>query len=160
MTEKTTLILKQQTFREKLRRLLWLYVKITAGAVAAFLMFWLIAIILYGQGRQWQYGIELEKWQYYLGTIEWYTLMAYLVGAGWIFTKEDSSEIKDGKVISLRSRRFNRCLLIALPFVGLGGIIGKSSDAIDQLIGVISFITTVTIIGLFIIRDFSKWKRG
>jgi lysylphosphatidylglycerol synthetase-like protein (DUF2156 family) len=117
MTEKTTLISKRQIFVEKLKRLLWLYIKITTGAVAAFLLFWLIAIILYGHGRWWQYGVELEKWQYYLGTIEWYTVMAYLVGAGWIFTKEDSPGVMAGKAISLQSRRFNRCLLIALPFV-------------------------------------------
>jgi hypothetical protein len=147
---------EQQTLREKLSRLLWLYVKITAGAIAAFLFFWALSISM--QIELWQNGVKLKKWQIYLGTVEWYTLMAYLVAAASIFTKEDSPEIKDSKAINIRSRRFNRCLLIALPFLGLGSLIGKSADIIDQFIGTISLIATVTIIGIFLLRDIIKWK--
>jgi hypothetical protein len=151
--------MKQDPAHDTLARLTRLYLKITVGVIAAFFVLWAIAAATYRGGYVWHANKIVPNWQLYLGTLIWYAIMAYLVGAIWICTKEPSLQLTKRSGIDITSRRLSRCLLAAFPFLGLGFLIGKSFDPFKQIVGTVSGIAAIAVIGSFLVRDIIKWKR-
>lgn len=127
------------------------FLAITLGVAAAFLLFWLAALAQ--PGTTLYFGGELvPRWAWYLGIVEWYGLMAYVLGTVWVFTK-DSRFRANGRPARFGSTRLNRLLLVSLPFFAVGTVIGKSSDALKQAVGLFSFTATALIPAAFIAED-------
>ena len=140
-------------------RLARLYLKITVGVITTFFALWAIAAATHRGRHVWHAGKIVPNWQLYLNILIWYAIMAYLVGAIWIYTKESSLQVARKNGIDFTSKRLSKCFLAAFPFLGLGFVIGKSFDPFEQAVGTGSGFLAIAVIVFFLMRDIIKWKR-
>ena len=133
------------------------FLVITLGVLASFLLLWLAALLQPGTtlyfGRQ-----VAPRWAWYLDIVEWYGVMAYVLGAIWVFT-QDSPVKANGKPARFGSVRLNRILLASLPFFGLGTVFGKTFDALELVVGRLSMSLAVLVLVALVVEDLRIWYR-
>jgi len=134
-----------------------IFLRITSGVVIAFFLLWLAALLQ--PGATLYFGTQVApRWAWYLDIVEWYGVMAYVLGAIWVFT-QDSPVKANGKPARFGSVRLNRMLLASLPFFGLGTIFGKTFDALELVVGRLSMTIAVLILVALVVEDIRIWYR-
>jgi hypothetical protein len=148
--------MEARALHRKVIALLRVYALICVGVIFGFLILWAIAATEYAGASRWTGGELTPYWKYYEEELIWYSVMSFSIATTWVLTTESSNTFRGRTDFIMRSKKFDRCCLVAFPFVGLGLIFGKSIDFVENFIAQVSLLGSVLIFLRMIAKSFYR----